>query len=430
MALTVKRVMRLMRKGEPRGRYLDGGPNGIKGLYLATESRTNASWTLRYQLDGKAHWLGLGSARTFSLEQARHRAKEARQRLADGVDPIQAKRADRAAKLAASAAVRTFKECAADFIEGRRHEWRSAAHEIQWSQSLRQYVYPLIGSFDVAKVDRPSVLRVLEQHVGALRGRPAGKFWLVRTTTADRVRNRIELVLNFATARGYRPAGGENPAQWSVLSHVLPRPGKTAPKQHHAAVPFAEVPALIAQLRQHEGVSVRALQFLILTACRTGEVLGATWDEVGNLADKIWTIPAARMKRGRKEHRVPLSAAAIDLLQSAYREDGNPYLWIGIGKQRLSAEAMGRALARIRPGVTVHGFRSSFSDWAHERTAHANHTIEISLSHAVGNAVELAYRRGDMFDKRAKLMEQWGKFVTSAPVEAADVVPLRPVPVS
>ena len=263
MALTVKRVTRLMRRGEPRGRYLDGGPNGIRGLYLATESRTNASWTLRYQLDGRAHWLGLGSARTFSLEQARQRAKEARQRLADGVDPITAKRADRAAKKAAAAATKTFKECAADFIEGRRHEWRSGANEIQWSQSLRQYVYPIIGSFDVAKVDRPAVLKVLEQHVGALRGRPAGKFWLVRTVTADRVRNRVELILNFATARGYRPQG-ENPAAWSVLQHVLPRPARTAPKQHHAAVPYAEVPALMAQLRAHEGVSVQALAVLDL----------------------------------------------------------------------------------------------------------------------------------------------------------------------
>jgi integrase len=423
MALTVKRVTRLMRKGEPRGRYLDGGPNGIKGLYLATESRTNASWTLRYQLDGKAHWLGLGSARTFSLEEARQRAREWRQRLADGIDPIIARRTERAAQRAAAAASKTFRECAADFIEGRRHEWKSGVHEIQWSTTLRQYVYPIIGSFDVARIDRVAILRVLEQHVGALRGRPAGKFWLVRTVTADRVRNRIELVLNFAQARGYRPAG-ENPAQWSVLQHVLPKPARTAPKQHHAAVPYADLPALMAQLRQHEGVGVQALQFLILTACRSGEVLGATWDEI-KLADKVWTIPAARMKKGRKEHRVPLSAAAIDLLQSAYTEDGNPHVFIGTGKPRLSAEAMARALARVKPGVTVHGFRSSFSDWAHERTAHTNHTIEISLSHAVGNAVEQAYRHGDMFEKRAKLMEQWGVFCTSAPVASGGVVPLR-----
>lgn len=423
MALTVKRVTRLMRKGEPRGRYLDSGPNGIRGLYLATKSRTNASWTLRYQLDGRAHWLGLGSARTFTLEEARQRAREARQRLADGVDPIQAKRADRAAKKAAAAATKTFKECAADFIEGRRHEWRSGAHEIQWSQTLRQYVYPIIGSFDVAKVDRPSVLKVLEQHVGALRGRPAGKFWLVRTTTADRVRNQIELVLNFAAARGHRPAGGENPAQWSVLSHVLPRPGKTAPKTHHAALAYVEVPALMAQLRQHEGVSVQALQFLILTATRAGEVLGAIWDEI-KFADKVWIIPPQRMK-GNREQRVPLSDAAVDLLHNAYREDGNPHLWIGTNKPRLSAEAMGRALARVRTNITVHGFRSSFSDFAHERTAFSNHTIELSLAHSIGNAAEQAYRRGDMFEKRRKLMSAWALHCTSAPIEAADVVPLR-----
>lgn len=360
MALTVKRVVRLMRKGEPRGRYLDGGPNGIRGLYLATESRTNASWTLRYQLDGRAHWLGLGSARTFSLEEARQRAREARQRLADGIDPITAKREARAAQRAAAAATKTFRECAADFIEGRRHEWRSGIHEIQWSTTLRQYVHPIIGGLDVARVDRPAVLRVLEQHVGALRGRPAGKFWLVRTTTADRVRNRIELVLNFATARGHRPQG-ENPAAWSVLQHVLARPNKISPKEHHAALPYADLPALMGELRKHEGVSVQALAFLILTATRAGETLGATWDEI-DLASKVWTIPAQRMKGGR-EHRVPLSDAAVELLQSAYRENGNPHVFIGTNKPRLSAEAMARALARVRPGpFTVHGFRSSFSD--------------------------------------------------------------------
>jgi integrase len=423
MALTVKRTQRLLRKGEP-GRFLDGVKGGgVRGLYLAVDGRTAASWTLRYQLDGRAHWLGLGAARDFSLAEARERAKEARQRLADGIDPIQAKRADRAAKLAAAAATKTFRQCAQDFVDARRHEWRSGKHELQWSQSLAKYVFPVIGALDVAQVDRPSVLRVLEQHVPVARGIPAGKFWFTRTTTADRVRNRVELILNWAVARGHRPAG-ENPAQWSVLQHVLSKPGKTAPKQHFAAVPYAEVPALMAQLRKHEGVSVQALQFLILTACRTAEVLGATWDEVGNLADKVWTIPAQRMKGGR-EHKVPLSDAAVELLRHAYTEDGNPHVFIGTSKPRLSAEAMSRALARVRTGITVHGFRSSFSDYAHERTAHANLVIEMSLAHSVGGAVEQAYRRTDLFNKRRQLVEQWGKFVTSAPVDAASVVPLR-----
>jgi len=176
MALTVKRTQRLLRKGEV-GRFLDGvRGGGVRGLYLAVDGKTAASWTLRYQLDGKAHWHGLGSARDFTLEQARQRAKEARQRLADGVDPITAKRADRAAKLAAAAATKTFKQCAVDLIDARRHEWKSGKHELQWSTTLAQYVYPIIGTFDVAKVDRPSVLRVLEQHIPASRGRPAGKF--------------------------------------------------------------------------------------------------------------------------------------------------------------------------------------------------------------------------------------------------------------
>ena len=429
MALTVKKVQRALRKGEP-GRFLDGvRGGGVRGLYLAVDGRTAASWTLRYQLDGRAHWHGLGSARDFTLEQARQRAREARQRLADGIDPITAKRADRAAKLAAANRVVTFKQCADDFIAAKRGEWRSAKHGVEWSRTLQRFVFPIIGGYDVAQVDRVAVLRCLEQRVPAWRGEQPGKFWDVRTVTADRTRNRVELVLNYAVARGHRPQG-ENPANWGVLRHILPRPSKVAPKAHHAALPYAEVPALMGELRKHEGVGVRALAFLILTATRAGEALGATWDEI-DLANATWTIPGRRMK-GNKEHRIPLSDAAIDLLQNAHTEDGNPHLWIGTGKPRLSTEALGRALTRVRPHVTVHGFRSSFSDFAHERTSHANHTIELSLAHSVGNAVEQAYRRGDMFEKRRKLMAAWAEHCTSgAPIESASVVPLRaPVEVS
>jgi integrase len=410
MSLTVKRVQRLLRRGKP-GRVLDGGGNGVKGLYLAVDSKTAAAWCLRYQIGGRAHWMGLGSARDFTLEQARQRAKEWRQKKADGIDPITTKRAERQAKLAAASATKTFKQCAQDFIERHRGEWRSAKHGLEWGSTLQRYVYPLIGTYDVAQIDRPAVLRVLEQRVPAARpGDQPGTFWNMRTVSANRVRNRIELVLNFAAARGYRPQG-ENPADWGVLKHVLAKPSKVAPKEHHAAVPYAEVPALLAQLRQREGVSVRALQFLILTAARVGEVLGAQWSEI-DLAGKVWTIPAARMK-ANKEHRVPLSDAAVDLLRHAYTETGNPYLFIGVNQQKLSAHAMGRALARIKSGVTVHGFRSSFSDWSHGRRAFSN------------GAVEQAYRRGDMFEKRRKLMDAWGTFCTSTPVESGGVVPLR-----
>jgi integrase len=423
MSLTVKRVQRLLRQGKP-GRHLDGGANGIKGLYLAIDSRTAASWNLRYQLANTSHWMGIGSARTFSLDEARQRAKEWRQKLADGHDPLHLKRSERASNLAAAAQSQTFRQCAEELIRERANEWKNARHGHEWKSTLARFVYPLIGGWDVAKIDRPAVLRVLEQHVAASRGNPSGKLWHTRTVSANRIRNRIELVLNAAVARGHRPAG-ENPAAWDVLQHVLGKPSKVAPKEHLAALPYGEVPAVLAALKRHQGVSVQALQFLILTASRRSEVLGATWDEF-NLGDKVWTIPAARTKSAR-EHKVPLSDAAVALLHDAFREDGNPYVFIGGTQPRLSAHAMGRALARVKAGVTVHGFRSSFSDYAHERTAHSNHTIEMSLAHSVGTAVEQSYRRTDLFNKRRQLMNAWGEFVTSAPVETSGTVtPLRP----
>jgi integrase len=407
-SLTVKRVAKLTRRGVA-GRYLDSGGNGVRGLYLCIGGKNNAHWELRYERNGRGTWMGLGSAKTFSLEEARDRAKKHRQRLEDGDDPLQIKRAERAAKAATAAATKTFKQCAEDYIARHRGKWRSAKHGQQWLTSLATYVYPKIGSLDVAAIGRPHILSVLEQRVEDQLGHPAGQFWQVRTTSADRLRNRVELILNFAAARGYR--NGDNPARWDDLKHILPQPAKVAPVEHHAATPYSEVPTVIAELRKREGIAPRALEFLTLTATRTGEVLGATWDEI-DLANKQWLIPAARMKGGR-EHRVPLSARAIELLSGLYREAGNPYLFIGARQPRLSDTALSELLKRLGRSETVHGFRSSFSDWAHEQTAHSEHTIEISLAHKVGDKVARAYQRGDMLAKRRQLMEQWGKYCTT-----------------
>jgi integrase len=406
MSLTVKKVTKLLRRGEP-GRTLDGGASGVRGLYLCVDSGTAASWALRYQVGGRAHWMGIGSARTFSLDEARQRAKAHRQRLADGHDPLHLKRSERAANLAAAVQSKTFKQCAEELILERGNEWKSARHGQDWRSTLARFAFPIIGNMDTAQIDRAAVLRVLEQQVPTTRGHPPGKFWLCRTITADRVRNRIELVLNYAAARGHRPEG-ENPAAWGVLQHVLGRPSKVAPKVHLAALPYAELPALMGELKQHAGVSVRALQFAILTATRSNEVLGAQWSEI-DLDNKLWTIPASRMKSGR-EHRVPLADAALELLNSAYREADNPSVWIGTTQPRLSGNALLRALAAVRTGLTVHGFRSSFSDFAHERTAHSNHVIELSLAHSIGNQAERAYSRTDLFNKRRQLMDAWAKF--------------------
>ncbi len=358
--------------------------------------------------------MGLGSAREVSLDQARTAARAIRQQLRDKIDPLAAKRAEHAAKLAAVQATKTFRECAEAFIADHAGEWRSARHGAQWHSTLRNYVYPKIGSLDVAAIALPHVLAVLEQEVDALPPNPGGKFWLARRITADRTRNRVEQILNWAKARGFRT--GDNPASWDSLQHIIPAVIKGG--KHHAAVPYAELPGFMTQLRDRKGSAARALEFLTMTAARAGEVYNATWDEI-DLDNKLWTIPAAKMKGG-KEHRVPLSDHAVKLLQALPIEDGNPHVFIGGRRQRLDPKTL--LLIMLGHNQTVHGMRSAFSDWAHERTSYDNHTIELSLAHSVGSEVERAYRRSDLFDKRRRLMTDWAKFCNSTPAVGDNVV--------
>jgi integrase len=416
MALTAKRVQRLLTKGEP-GRHFDGA-----GLYLVVVSRTAANWERRYELNGKPHWMGLGSARAFTLAEARGRNRRASQLLADGIDPLAEKRARKAALLAAAATRLTFREATERFVAQRDAAWTNAKHAREYRATLERYAWLYLGGLDVAAIDVPHVLAVLEQKVPAERGHPAGAFWEARTVTADRTRNRIESVLSWCAARGYRPKG-PNPASWSGnLEHVLPAPSKVARVSRHSAVPHGEIPALMAELAKREGVGVKALQFLILTAARSNEVLGATWDEI-NFADAVWTVPATRMK-SRREHRVPLAPQAMALLQGLYTESGNPHLFIGARRAVLGDAAMAATLRRLGRSETIHGFRSAFSTWAHERTAHSNHTIELCLAHAIGTEVEKAYRRTDLFQKRRAIMEAWARHCCSPPAAGA-VLPLR-----
>ena len=420
MALTVKKISRLVAKGEP-GMYLDE-----HGLYLVVGGKAAASWGLRFQLDGRARFMGLGSAADFSLAEARERAKKARQQLTDGIDPLEARRSERAARKATAASKLTFKEASLKFAAQRDREWTSGRHAAEVLRSLKTYAWPVIGSLDVAEIGMAHVLAVLEQRVAASQRSPAGVFWTARTVTADRVRNKIESVLSLCAARGHRPKGN-NPAAWAGnLEFALASPTKAAPKQHFAAMPFAQVPQLVAELGRHAGVSPVGMKFLILTAARSGEVLGARWDEIEGMDsdNPMWVIPASRMK-GRREHRVPLAPQAVKLLRELYREEANPHLFVGARQAALSAAAMGTFLRRLGHSETIHGFRSAFSDWAHERTSASNHVIEMSLAHAIGSEVERSYRRTDLFERRRKLMEAWAAFVTTAPKAQADVVPLR-----
>jgi integrase len=417
MALTVKRVARALSSGKP-GRYFDG-----MGLYLVVNSERAASWSRRYELNFKAHWLGLGSARAFDLEEARARNRRISQQLADGIDPLLQRHSERAELAATQMRSRTFNEAAEEFIRRHQSEWRSAEHGRQWRTSLERYVFNKIGGLSVASIDKPLVLSILEQPVqGDIRHPASGKFWAARTTTADRVRNRIELILNFATSAGYRPEG-PNPAAWSSLRDLLAAPTKINEKKHHAALPYTELPAFFSSLRQREGIGARALDFTILTAARMGEVVGAQWSEI-DLAAKVWTIPANRMKGG-KEHRVPLSAAAITLLKALPTERGNDNVFIGARGDRVSQTAVTALPKRLGFDATVHGFRSTFTDWAHERTGANGMIVEMCLAHTVGSDVERSYRRTDLFEKRRKLMADWAAFAASPAAGSAAVVPMR-----
>jgi integrase len=403
--LTAKKIAQL--RGE--GRYRDGLAGGI-GLYLQVSASGAKSWLLRYELDGRERMLGLGSLSIFSLAQARERARAARRLIVDGTDPVEAKRQRRAAARLAAAKAKTFREAAQDYFNQHEKKWTNASHRDQFLSSLRSYAFPAIGDMDVANIAIDDVLRVIEP------------IWNGKNVTADRIRNRIENVLDWCMVRGHRPPG-TNPAKWKGhLDQVLPALGK--PK-HHAAIGYRnELPAFMAALREQEEIAARAFEFLILTASRTGEVLGAKWDEI-DFDSAMWVIPASRMK-ARREHRVPLSAAAVDLLRKLPHEDGNEHCFIGpkagLG---LGGMTLTRLLKRMgRSDITVHGFRSAFSDWAHESTAHANHVIELALAHNVGNEVERAYRRQDMFTKRVRIMTDWAQFCTS-PSSAGEVVPIR-----
>ena len=406
--LTAKKIARL--KGD--GNYHDAL---VPGLYLQVTTTTTTgaakSWLLRYEMDGRPERrMGLGSLKVFSLAQARDRAREARRLIADGIDPIDARHRLRADARAAAAKRLTFREAAEAYFNAHQAEWSSAEHRADFLGSLRNHVHPHIGDLDVAAIETAHILKVLQP------------IWLVKTATAARMRQRIEQVLDYATVGGHRPAGAPNPARWKGhLDQLLAKPSRAAPITHHRAIDYRELPAFMTALRARDGIAARALEFLILTSARTDEVLGATWAEI-NLAEAVWLISAARMKAGR-DHRVALSPAAIALLRALPRERDNPYCFIGSQPGRgLGGLALARTLSRMGCSATVHGFRSTFSDWSHEQTAHPNHAIEISLAHRVGSDVEKAYRRGDMFAKRIWLMTDWAKYCSSPPAAMADNV--------
>jgi integrase len=390
--LTVHKVKALSRPGK----YGDGG-----NLILVIKETSAKFWVFRYTHDGREHALGLGPVRDVDLAAAREKAADARKLLRAGRDPIAEKGTARVQRIGA----RTFAEVARDFHASHSREWRNAKHRAQWLTSLENYVFPKIGSLPVAAIDTPAILAALKP------------IWETKYDTARRVSNRIEKVLDVAKARGLR--SGENPARWDgLLEHLLPARAATE-KKHLAALPWREMPDFMNRLRYRVAekpgsldLDTLALEFLILTAARTNEVRFATWDEI---AGDTWIIPAARIKAG-KEHRVPLSGRVQELLATLPRDNG-PFLFPGATADKvLSHNAMLRVLERLGVSSTVHGFRSSFRDWAGESTSFPNHVIEQALAHSLGR-VEKAYRRGDLLDKRRKLMDAWSAYLAAPSAE-------------
>jgi integrase len=407
VARTLNRLsnFRVERAKRP-GMYADGG-----GLYLRVAEGGSKQWIFRYVINGRLRDMGIGPEHTLTLAEARERATAARKLRLDGIDPIEHKRAQRAAQQAADAKAMTFKQCAEGYIRDNEAEWTNPKHRYEWSSTLSRYVYPVLGNLPVATIDTPLVLKVVKP------------LWERAPETASRVRGRIENVLGWATVHHYRT--GDNPARWrGLLEHALPARNKVAKVKHLAALPYAQAALFMAKVRQDTRVAARCLEFIALTAARVGEAVTATWNEI-NFADRVWTVPAERMKAD-KEHRIPLPDAALAVLKAMQTIRQSDYVFPG---QR-NAHAVGAnsvlRVAKEASGldITTHGLRSTFRDWAAECTSFDNNAVEMALAHTIPSAVEKAYRRGDLFDKRRKLMDAWAAYCAKVETDAGKVVAL------
>ena len=374
-----------------------GMHNDGNGLYLKIKETGTRSWVLRYKRglrpDGtpRSHFMGLGPYPAVSLAKAREKADCARAQLRNGVNPIE----ERRSPAAASKKVVSFREAAERYIAAHEAGWRNEKHRYQWNATVLEYAGGFIGEMNVAAIETNDILRVLEP------------IWTAKPDTATRLRGRLEAVIDWATARQLRK--GDNPARWKGhLKHLLPARNKNG-IEHYAALPWAETPMFMAELRAINSISARALEFTILTAARTGETLGAKWVEIDE-ENAIWTVPGERMKAGAV-HRVPLSKASLAILDDQIQMMRNPFIFTGARQGLgLSNMSMLKVIRRLRPGLTVHGFRSAFRTWAAEQTNFPREIAEACLAHTVGNAVERSYRRGDFFEKRRTLLTAWANF--------------------
>lgn len=367
------------------------------GLYLQVSEAGTKSWIFRYAFAGQSRSMGLGPIVVVPLADARLKALDCRKLLHHKIDPLEERK--RIASASAQAAKRevTFDECAVRYIDAHRAGWKNKKHGAQWESTLRQYVGPSIGSRPVSAIDVDAVMSVLNP------------IWYSKTETASRVRNRIELILDWARVHGFR--SGDNPALWrGNLDQLLPRRSNVQRRKHFKAMQMDDCPTLVAELRKINSTPALALEFLILTATRTSEVIGARWSEI-DLENKVWKIPADRMK-AKREHRVPLSGRAVEILKSLTQQIASDFVFQGRLRGKPLSNGTFLALLKKQMGleITAHGFRSTFRDWAAERTQYQNEVIEMALAHSIRDTTEAAYRRGDLLLKRALLMQDWARY--------------------
>lgn len=399
-ALEVKRLTK-------PGRHAVGT---ISGLLLAVKDSGAKSWILRTVVGGKRRNIGLGSYPEISLADAKERARDAKEKIRQGIDPVEERRATSRALHEQSERM-TFSEAARLCHEKKTSEFKNEKHAKQWISSVHRYAIPVIGDMPVDEIDLPHILQVLEP------------IWHEKTETATRLRQRLEAILSWATVSGHR--SGDNPARWQGhLDAVLPKPNKLKKVNHHAALPWQQISSFMQDLRQREGMGARALEFIILTATRSGEVRLATWEEI-DLENKVWTVPGERMKAGQ-DHTVPLTDDAIKLLKTLPRLEGSSYVFPAPRGGPLSDMSISTVCKRMKVDAVPHGFRSTFRDWCAENTNFPREVAEMALAHTIESKVEAAYRRGDLFQKRRKLMDAWADYCNKVQAEEkAEVTPIR-----
>ena len=369
---------------------------GVSGLYLHVNARGARSWILRVVVGDKRRDMGLGGYPDIGVADARQKAREARLKIEQGVDPILLRKQAKSELMALQATDKTFEQAAGEYIKIHADSWSNDKHRKQWESTLAAYAFPVVGKLSLRHIRQEHILKILEP------------IWTTKTETATRVRGRMESILDWAKVKGLR--SGENPAAWKGhLDHMLPAPTRLKKIEHLTAVPVREMPGFMVKLRQAAGIAAQALEFLILTAARSGEVRGITWQEV-SLEDALWIVPAERMKM-KKEHRVPLSNRAVDILKSQPRIDGNPLVFPAPRGSQMSDATMSAVLKRMNVDATVHGFRSSFRDWCGDYTNYPRDLAEQCLAHGADDPVEAAYRRGDALERRREIMNEWSKFI-------------------